>query len=235
VPTSSRLSWVITALSFVACVAAVAVVGLTVDFVRTLVATFVGAALGFLVALYIDRAQRQEADEARRRQLTEDDRKQRDRDQEAEHREAERQVKLARERRVAVLSLLREELGRVPDQMGQRQNRNQLPFDRLTDIVWRSFSSSGELRWIDDIVLLRKLASAYDLLSVEIALESRWAELRLVTSGNAPQADSSIANQLRGYDRDAWRLACEACKAMDNALRADGAPAGANADKLFCP
>lgn len=234
-PTSSRLSWVITALSFVACVAAVAVVGLTVDFVRTLVATFVGAALGFLVALYIDRAQRQEADEARRRQLTEDDRKQRDRDQEAEHREAERQVKLARERRVAVLSLLREELGRVPDQMGQRQNRNQLPFDRLTDIVWRSFSSSGELRWIDDIVLLRKLASAYDLLSVEIALESRWAELRLVTSGNAPQADSSIANQLRGYDRDAWRLACEACKAMDNALRADGAPAGANADKLFCP
>ncbi len=123
----------------------------------------------------------------------------------------------------------------MPDQLAQRQNRNQPPFDRLTDILWRSFSSSGELRWIEDLELLRRIASAYDLLAVEITLEARWTELRLATAGHAPQADNFLGNQLRRYDHDTWRLACDACKAMDAALRADGAPAGANADKLFCP
>jgi hypothetical protein len=241
-----RIAWIIGAASVAACVAAILLVGLTADFVRALVGTFVGAVLGFLVALYIERVQRAEADEGRlrqqaedeadrRRHQVEDDRKQRERDREAERREADRRANVARDRRVALLSLVREELGRVPDQMGQRQNRNQPPFDRMTDIVWRSFTASGELRWIEDIELLRKIASAYDLLSVEIALEDRWVELRLVTSGNAHPADHFIANQLRTYDGDAWRRVCDACKAIDDALRADDAAPGANADKLFCP
>jgi hypothetical protein len=232
---SVRIAWLIAAGSIVASGAAVTLVGLTADFVRTLVATFVGATLGFLVALYIDRVQRAEADEARRAQQSEDDRKQRERDEAADKRAAERQRQADRDRRIAVLSLLRAELGRVPEQMTQRQERNQPPFDRLTDVLWRSFSSSGELRWIDDLDLLRRIASAYDLLAVEIALEARWMELQLVTAGHAPQADNFLANQLRKYDRDTWRLACDACKAMDAALRAAGAPRGENADKLFCP
>jgi hypothetical protein len=243
---SVRTAWIIAGVSTAASVGAVALVGLTADFVRALVGTFVGAVLGFLVALYLERVQRMEAEEARlrqqaaaeedrRRQQGEDDRKQRERQLAAERREADRQREIARDRRVALLSLLREELGRVPDQMGQRQNRNQPPFDRMIDILWRSFTASSELRWIEDVELLRKIASAYDLISVEIALEARWIELRVVTSGNAPQADHFIANQLRRYDNDTWRRACDACKAIDDALRADGAPPGENAAKLFCP
>ena len=52
--------------------------------------------------------------------------------------ESDREAELARVRRVEVLSLLREELGRVPDQMVPRQQRNNLPYDIMTDILWRS-------------------------------------------------------------------------------------------------
>lgn len=229
------LPWAIAGGSVLASGGLIAVAGLSVDFVRTLVGTFVGATLGFLVALYLDRIQRTHADEVRRRNQAEEVAALRKRELAAEEREARRGEQIANDRRVAVLSLLREELGRVPDQMGQRQDRGHPPFDRLTDILWRAFSSSGELRWIEDVELLKTIASAYDLVAVEIALESRWLELRLVTGGNAPQADSFIAGQLKRHDHDAWRRACDACKALDQALRAAGSSPGANADHLFCP
>lgn len=228
------IPWLVAATSVVVSIALIAAVGLTADFVRNLVGTFVGASLGLLVALYLDRIERDRADELRRREQAEEDARLRARDAAAEKRESERRAQIARDRKVAVLSLLREELGLVPDQMGQRQHRGQAPFDRMADIIWRAFSSSGELRWIDDIKLLRTIASAYDLVAVEIALESRWSELRLDPT-TAPEAERAIGNQLRRYDHDTWRRACEACKAMDAALIAEGAPAGANADKLFCP
>lgn len=228
------IPWLVAGTSVVVSVALIAAVGLSTDFVRALVGTFVGASLGFLVALYLDRVERERTDQLRRRELAEEDARLRVRDAAAEQRQTERRAQIARDRKVAVLSLLREELGFVPDQMGQRQHRGQPPFDRMADIIWRAFSSSGELRWIDDIKLLRTIASAYDLVAVEIALESRWMELRLDPT-TAPEADRAIANQLRRYDHDTWRRACEACKAMDAALIAEGAPAGANADKLFCP
>lgn len=228
------IPWLVAATSVLVSVALIAAVGLTADFIRALVGTFVGASLGFLVALYLDRLQRNRSDEIRRLEQAEEDARLRARDRAAEERESERRTQITRDRKVAVLSLLRQELGLVPDQMGQRQHRGQPPFDRMADIIWRAFSSSGELRWIDDIGLLRTVASAYDLVAVEIALESRWIELRLDPI-TAPEADRAIANQLRRYDHDTWRRACEACKAMDAALIAEGAPPGANADKLFCP
>ena len=85
-------------------------------------------------------------------------------------------------RRTTVVSLLREELCRVVGQMGigERQSRNFAPFDRMTDLLWRALSSSEELRWIEDLALLREVASAYDLLAAEIDLEHRWQEARSV-------------------------------------------------------
>lgn len=229
------ISWAIATAAILACAAVIAVVGVTTELVRGLVGTFVGAALGFIVALYIDRIQRQHADEARRQQLAEEERAQRERDHDAERREEARRTQIAHDRQVAVLGLLREELGRIPDQMGRRQDRRAPPFDRMTDVLWRTFSSSGELRWIDNVELLNSLAAAYDLLAVEIGLEARWQELRLVTGGHSPQTEAHLGGQLKRYDYDTWRRACEACKAMDAALLGAGAPPGSNADSLFCP
>ena len=86
-----------------------------------------------------------------------------------------------------------------------------------------------------DVALLRSIASAYDLLGVEIEWENRWLQARSVAGSGKVVSEDYIANQLRLHDRDLWRLACDACKAMDMALIADRAPAGSNADSLVCP
>jgi hypothetical protein len=137
-------------------------------------------------------------------------------------------------RRTTVFSLLREELGRVVVQMGtsERQSRNFAPFDRMTDLLWRALSSSGELRWIEDLALLREVASAYDLLAAEIDLEHRWLEARAVAGTGIVASEDFIRNQLRVIDRDLWHRACRACKAMDVSLVADGAAPGPD---IFCP
>jgi fatty acid desaturase len=108
------------------------------DFYPAFVATYIGAALGFLVAIYIDHLKRAE-DEAASRQVQEA----------ADERERARVAEVTRTRRVAVLLLLRTELGHVPTQMEHRLSRDHPPSwdDPLTDILWRSLSSSGELRW----------------------------------------------------------------------------------------
>jgi hypothetical protein len=194
-------------------------------FYPALVATYIGAALGFLVAIYVDRLQRAE-DDAASRQLQEA----------ADERERAREAEIARARRVAVLSLLREELGRVPNQMGKdyRQNRNEPPpsGDRLTDVLWRSLSTSGDLRWIEDLDLLQRIASTYDLLAVEIELEKQWHAARALRGEGKVVSYDHFANELKVHDFKVWTGACRACKAMDAALVADGASGG---DDMFCP
>jgi hypothetical protein len=200
-------------------------VALDPQFYRALIATYIGAALGFLVAIYVDRLQRSEDEEARRSL-----------DHEADQRGRVRDAGIARSRRVAVLSLLRTELGQVPDQMAQsyRQNRSHVPptSDRLTDILWRSLSLSGELRWIEDLGLLQQIASAYDLLAVEIGLEKQWSDARAVAGAGKVVTEDSIAHTLKIHDFHLWTGACRACKAMDVALKADGAEVGGS---MFCP
>ena len=220
-----RGPWAIAVL-FVGAGVALAVPVFDRDLYGALVATYLGAALGFFVALYVDRLQR-----------TQDEATRRTHEAEAKARERAQQAGVIRVRRVAVLSLLREELGLIPAQMGQnyRQQRNHPPFDRMTDVLWRSLSSSGEIRWIDDLGLLRKIAAAYDLLAVEIRLERRWHQAREAAPAGTWVGDHNLAGALGQYDKDTWRAACDACKAMDAALEADGAAPGANAKSLVCP
>ena len=203
-------------------VAAVPIVN--TDFYRALVATYIGAVIGFMVALYVDRLQRSEDTAAQRR-----------RDTDVRKQQSDHDAELARVRRVEVLSLLREELGRVPQQMGQRQQRNYPPTDVMTDILWRSLSSSGELRWIKDLDLLRQIASAYDLLRLQIDVERHWLNARAPGGGVTAAADAYFSNLLVRHDWHAWSAACTACKAMDEALVADGASSGSNAATLVCP
>ena len=47
-------------------------------------------------------------------------------------------------------------------------------------------------------------------------------------------AANNFANQLKLLDTDTWRHVCEACKAIDKALLAEGAEPGSNAGSLVC-
>jgi hypothetical protein len=137
-----------------------------------------------------------------------------------------------------VMRLLREELAPIPEKMVARQGRGHppSPTDRLNDSLWRALSTSGEIRWITDLDLLRKVAAAYELVGVEASLEERWRRARgdWGMAGKETMA-AQLSNDLISLDTDAWRLVCEACKALDIALVRDGAPAGSNADALRCP
>ena len=196
-------------------------------FLSSLVATFIGAALGFFIALYVDRIQRAED---------------REREQKAkEAKVAEDEVirlTFERDRRVTVMRLLREELAPMPRKFGIRQERNIIlpATDRLSDTLWCALSASGEIHWISDLDLLRKVASAYELVGVEADLEDglRRAQIDGGMAG-VPIASRAYSDQLKSLDRDAWRLVCDACKALDAALVLDDEAPGSNADSLFCP
>jgi hypothetical protein len=238
-----RAAWIAGAAVLIVLGGAVLAVGIDRAFLQGLLATFIGAVLGFLVALYIDRHQRaEEAEDQRRRDVAAADlRRERDGaaaemqrtlDAEAEQRARDREATAAKARRIAVLTLLRDELGRIPEQMVPRQPRNFAPTDRLVDVFWRSLSSSGELRWIEDLELLRTISTAYDLVAVEADLERRWQQARSVGPPGTVVTEAYIANELQAHDRDTWRAACSAYKAIDAALVADGVEAG---PEVFCP
>ena len=107
----------------------------------------------------------------------------------------------------------------------------QLP-DRLIDILWRTLSASGELRWIEDLDVLKQIASAYDLLAVEVELEKQWQAARALRGEGKVVSYDHIANELNVHDFHVWTGACRACKAMDAALLADGAAPGG---EMVCP
>lgn len=181
---------------------------------RTLAATFVGAALGFFVALYIDRIQRRE-DEATRRSADE---------------------ALARIRKVAVLSSLRRELGLVAKGMDARQGRsgNEPSKPPLPDQMWRAMCASGEIRWIADIniELLDLIATAYRLIAEEVELERGWRQ------DMAAQAGSHAVyfkRELLGIDHETWVLTRDAARDIDRALTALGVDPLTVAGPLFAP
>jgi hypothetical protein len=143
-----------------------------------------------------------------------------------------------RDNRVTVLKLLREELAPIPEQMMRRQGRSHAPapYDVLSDSQWRTLSSSGELRAINDVALRMTITKTYELIGQESELEKEWRDV----PGNWGMAGRDVAannfsNQLKLLDRDTWRRVCDACKAIDAMLLSEGAEPGSNAGKLVCP
>ena len=143
-----------------------------------------------------------------------------------------------RNNRLTVLKLLREELAPIPEQMIRRQGRSQAPapYDALSDSQWRTLSSSGELRAINDVALRMTIAKAYELIGQESELEKQWRDV-LGNWGIAGRdvAAQNFSNQLKLLDTDTWRRVCDACKAIDAILVSEGSEPGSNAGKLICP
>jgi hypothetical protein len=142
----------------------------------------------------------------------------------------ERQTEASRARRGEILGLIRAELARVAGQMADRQERSFPPMNRLTGSMWRPLSV--ELAPLIEVDLFGKIASAYELLEAEIALEDRWLVARAAGGGVAQIQGRFFAEQLKLHDRDLWRLACDACRAIDAAVVADG---GSRGSEVFCP
>jgi len=142
----------------------------------------------------------------------------------------ERQAEASRARRGEILGLIRAELARVAGQMVDRQERSFPPMNRLTASMWRPLSV--ELAPLIEGELFGKIAGTYELLEAEIALEDRWLVARAAGGGVAQIQGRFFAEQLKLHDRDLWRLACDACRAIDAAVIADG---GSPGSELFCP
>jgi hypothetical protein len=112
-------------------------------FVPALVATYLGAVLGFLVALYVDRIQRAEDDQAQREKDARSIEAERAKQTELEQRQRDLTTAIERDRRVTVMTVLRGELGPIPKQLSTRQERAHVPspYDRLSDTLWRAIGT----------------------------------------------------------------------------------------------
>lgn len=109
-------------------------------FLRDLIPTFVGVGLGIPAGLYLENRIKR-------------------------HKKLESE-KLAHQRELEILLLLKEELDWNSNRLLERRNGNQDPSlamrrNSLKDTLWISLSASGDIKFIDDPLLLNRLASVY--------------------------------------------------------------------------
>ncbi len=123
-------------------------------------ATMIGALVGILIALEINRIQ-QELVEKRDNQAREKE--------EAGHRSK-------------ILRLIKKELEYNYESMSQRQPQKEAGahravfVNRLKDELWNAFSDGGELQWIRDLDLLDFISDAYYHIRIIIFLEEKYFE-----------------------------------------------------------
>jgi len=125
-----------------------------------LFATMVGALIGILIALEINRQQQETQ----------------------ERKEAEFQEQEENDHKAKILKLVKSELEynrnslteRQPKKEGESQRKVLLP--RLKDELWNAFSDGGELQWIKDLQLLDFISTAYYHVRTIIFLEEKYFE-----------------------------------------------------------
>lgn len=123
-------------------------------------ATMIGAFIGILIALEINRVQQiiQEKNERTIREKEE------------------------REHKAKILRLVKREieynrtvlLARQPDKKGEKHRK--VLVNRLKDELWNAFSDGGELQWIKDLQLLDFISMAYYHIRTIIYLEDKYFE-----------------------------------------------------------
>jgi hypothetical protein len=123
-------------------------------------ATMIGALIGILFALEINRVQ-QAAQEKKECDLRE---------------------KEERDRKVKILALIKKELDYNRTALLARQPNKEegakrvVLVNRLKDELWNAFSDGGELQWIKDVQLLDFIATAYYHVRAIIFLEEKYFE-----------------------------------------------------------
>lgn len=169
-------------------------------------ATMVGAIVGILIALEINRRQQEV--------------------QEKKEQEDKRQERLTR--KTKILNQVKRELesnrqglaDRLPIEDGVA--RRVVPVDRLKDELWNALSDGGELQWIDDLDLLDCIATAYYNIRLIIYLEEKYVDHLFFPGERRPKDRSKqeITEKLMAYDNQAREHIGRALTAIENSLAA---------------
>jgi hypothetical protein len=168
-------------------------------------ATMIGALIGILIALEINRVQqeRQEKKESKDREKDE------------------------MEHKIKILGLVKSELVYNHSALLQRQPNNekgihrQVFVNRLKDELWNAFSDGGELQWLKDVQLLDILSTAYYYIRITVFLEDKYFDA-IHFSGMMVQRDKYpkdyILDYLNGTDPDVLQNIEKALQEIDKSI-----------------
>lgn len=187
-------------------------------------ATMIGAIVGILIALEINRYQ-QETQEKRERQVQE-------REKSA--------------RKTKILTLIRGELELNRQILfstieKQRIHPKVVPLTGMKDDLWNAFSASGELQWIDDLELLDSISTAYYYIRRIIPLEEKYFEplfsLKLVsdTGPEGSYGGERIVRNLASIRPDALRAVEQTLEEIEKHLSGSANRAEDNSKQSSTP
>lgn len=89
-------------------------------------------------------------------------------------REEQKRVAEARDRAKDVLFLIADELRYNANRLADRlKDKTSLPLRPFKNDLWEALSDSGEIKWIDNPLLLSKITSAYHVIGIVLAIEEK--------------------------------------------------------------
>jgi hypothetical protein len=141
-------------------------------------ATMVGLAAGVPIGLWINHRQQEEQERAQKQELD----------------------RVARERKIKILSLIRKELSFNKDILdGLVRDQESRPgvfcVTGLKVVLWDALSDGGELQWIDDLELLDRLTNAYYHLTALIFLERQYFDPYFQTAVTSDDGRNTYAGE----------------------------------------
>ncbi len=171
-----------------------------------LFATMVGAIIGIMIALEINRFQKEAQEQS----------------------ESVSQEKEERFHKAKVLKLVKSELEYNRTSLLERQPKEDKAkrsvfVSRLKDELWNAFSDGGELQWIKDLELLDYVSTAYYHIRTIIFLEEKYFEATHfpgVTIAQSEYPKDRILNYLTATDPEVLEHIGRALKEIDESLSA---------------
>lgn len=113
--------------------------------------------------------------------------------------ENEKAIKEAANRKKVVLEIITKELLQNKSILDKRLTlgEKQYPHPQLKSISWQAFSSSGEIKWINDPILLEYIANAYHFIQRLNADEEMWYQAEV--NRDPRQTWQSAGDRLRKH------------------------------------
>lgn len=142
--------------------------------------------------------------------------------QEKERNDSERQI--SQERKYKVLELLRNELDVNKQHLNfliekQSEQSKIRILAGMKNVLWRAFSDSGELHWIDNPALMDKISTAYYNVNALISYESQYSDPYFNSSVSSSKgftyAGESTVNNVKSLRPIALESICEAIDAIN--------------------
>ena len=139
-------------------------------------------------------------------------------------REEQKRVAEARDRAKAVLSLIADELRDNAARLRVAQSledKDSLPLSPFKNDVWEALCDSGEIKWIDNPLLLGEIASTYYLIGVVLSIEEKcYQTLRgiNVTYSDGTSASQRLLEDARKFDVEMEKSISRVLEAIKDAI-----------------